>query len=277
VNICTEGFDVPECEVISMARPTKSHPVFAQAVGRALRPLLPPQGLTPTERRRVIAASTKQHATVLDFYGNTGRHKLCNTGDLLGGEFDDEVRAMAVRKAQEIESDVDMIALLNQCKEEIAKLPKARSGAGGETDQDKLYRLYAQALFHFEPHPCDALGIDPKLPEAAVEKDDAYGGSLSRATRCLENHKLRATEIGKMSNRLIVYCSRVLEDRESRGLATYPQLRALFKHGYPPTLTKAQASMKMEQIKANKGRRPADDGPNQVLMKLVDRLTVPRR
>jgi len=278
VNICTEGFDVPECEVVSMARPTKSQPVFAQAVGRGLRPLLPPQGLTPTERRREIASSTKKHATVLDFYGNTGRHKLCNTGDLLGGEFDDEVRAMAVRKAQETDHDVDMIALLNQCKEEIAKLPKVnRSGAGGETDQDKLYRLYAQALFHFEPHPCDALGIDPKVPEAAIEKDDAYGSSLSRATRCLENHKLRPTEIGKMSNRQIVYCSRVLEDRESRGLATYPQLRALYKHGYPPTLTKSQASMKMAQIKANKGRRPPDDGPNQVLLKLVDRLTVPKR
>lgn len=278
VNICTEGFDVPECEVVSMARPTKSQPVFAQAVGRGLRPLNPPQGLTPSERRKEIQTSTKPHATVLDFYGNTGRHKLCNTGDLLGGEYDDEVRAMAVRKAQEIDQDIDMIALLEQCKEEIARLPQAaRAGSSQETEQDKLYKLFAHALMRYEPHPCDALGIDPKVPQAAVDKEDTYGGSMSRSVKCCENHRLTATEIGKMSQYQVVYVARVLEDRESRGLCTYPQLRFLYKHGYPPNLTIPQASQKIARIKANKGRRPSEDGPNEILRRLVDRLSVPRR
>lgn len=39
VDIFGEGFDLPAIEVVSFARPTKSFPLYAQAFGRALRPM----------------------------------------------------------------------------------------------------------------------------------------------------------------------------------------------------------------------------------------------
>lgn len=38
VEIITEGFDFPECEVIQLARPTKSLALYLQMVGRVMRP-----------------------------------------------------------------------------------------------------------------------------------------------------------------------------------------------------------------------------------------------
>lgn len=37
VNIITEGFDVPDCEVVQLAKPTKSLAMYLQMVGRGLR------------------------------------------------------------------------------------------------------------------------------------------------------------------------------------------------------------------------------------------------
>jgi superfamily II DNA or RNA helicase len=38
VEIITEGFDFPECEVVQLARPTKSLSLYLQMVGRVMRP-----------------------------------------------------------------------------------------------------------------------------------------------------------------------------------------------------------------------------------------------
>ena len=38
VEIITEGFDFPECEVVYLARPTKSLSLYVQMVGRVMRP-----------------------------------------------------------------------------------------------------------------------------------------------------------------------------------------------------------------------------------------------
>ena len=38
VEIITEGFDFPECEVVQLARPTKSLALYLQMVGRVMRP-----------------------------------------------------------------------------------------------------------------------------------------------------------------------------------------------------------------------------------------------
>lgn len=38
VDIVSEGFDVPDCEAVQLARPTKSLALFLQQVGRCMRP-----------------------------------------------------------------------------------------------------------------------------------------------------------------------------------------------------------------------------------------------
>jgi superfamily II DNA or RNA helicase len=84
-----EGFDETSIAVVAMARPTKSRALYAQAVGRGTRPL---PGLVDglddaAARRRAIAMSHKPGLLVLDFVGNSGRHKLVSTADILGGNY----------------------------------------------------------------------------------------------------------------------------------------------------------------------------------------------
>ena len=38
VDIVSEGFDVPDCEAVQLARPTKSLVLYLQQVGRCMRP-----------------------------------------------------------------------------------------------------------------------------------------------------------------------------------------------------------------------------------------------
>ncbi len=59
VDLIGEGFDAPAVEVVAMARPTASHNLYCQMIGRGLRP-----------------SPGKTHAIILDHVGNVIRHRL---------------------------------------------------------------------------------------------------------------------------------------------------------------------------------------------------------
>jgi DNA repair protein RadD len=83
VDCLGEGVDVPAIEVISMARRTASFQLFAQQLGRTLRPMLEGVSihgrpawdqwgtLTDAERLWCISVSNKKKAIVIDHVGNT--------------------------------------------------------------------------------------------------------------------------------------------------------------------------------------------------------------
>lgn len=87
-GVATEGFDAPATSVIAIGRPTKSRALYTQMVGRGTRPL--PGVVDPFEtaedRIAAIAASAKPDCLVLDFIGQSSRHKLICTTDILSGE-----------------------------------------------------------------------------------------------------------------------------------------------------------------------------------------------
>lgn len=82
VDLFGEGFDLPAIEVVSMARPTQSFPLFCQQFGRALRLMLDPTYLehwdayTDEQRLALIAGSGKPHAIIIDHVSNVHRHGL---------------------------------------------------------------------------------------------------------------------------------------------------------------------------------------------------------
>ena len=122
-GVLTEGFDSPEVQCIIMARPTKSRSLYAQMAGRSIRPL---PGLvdpleTPEARREAIARSAKPSALIVDFTGNSGRHKLMCTADILGGNVSDEVVELAVRKAKESGAPVNMTKALEDAEKEVRR------------------------------------------------------------------------------------------------------------------------------------------------------------
>jgi type I site-specific restriction endonuclease len=96
VDIAGEGFDEPSIEMICLARPTLSRAKCCQMIGRGTRPIASiahhlnkiPDG---QGRRELIASSSKPAVEILDFVGNSGRHKLMTPADILGGEYDDEI------------------------------------------------------------------------------------------------------------------------------------------------------------------------------------------
>ena len=67
VGVLTEGWDVPDTDIIMMARPTKSKGLYVQCVGRGLR-------LHPD----------KKDCLLIDFVDVAKRHELCGVGTLVG-------------------------------------------------------------------------------------------------------------------------------------------------------------------------------------------------
>lgn len=76
VDLFGEGFDVPACEVVSMARPTKSYGLYVQQFGRALRPF-----------------SGKTHGIILDHVENVKRHGFPDKPRVWNIEADETKRA----------------------------------------------------------------------------------------------------------------------------------------------------------------------------------------
>ena len=124
VGVLTEGFDDAGVQVVVMARPTKSRALYAQMAGRGTRPAEEVAGLlgdlpTAQERCAMIRGSSKPSCLIVDFCGNAGRHKLCCTADILGGNIDDEVVAEVARRVRENGKPVDMTAELEKVKAEV--------------------------------------------------------------------------------------------------------------------------------------------------------------
>lgn len=120
VGVATEGFDDPGIEVVVMARPTKSRALYAQMVGRGTRTL---PGIiegveTVEDRQLAIFCSSKQVLEVVDFVGNSGKHKLVTATDILSGKNPDDVMDRAREKLQKGDEE-DPQRAIEQAKAEL--------------------------------------------------------------------------------------------------------------------------------------------------------------
>ena len=127
-GVATEGFDAPNVKVVAIGRPTKSRALYVQMLGRGTRPI--PgivEGLNGAdERRRVIADSEKPNCLIMDFVGQSGRHSLVCSTDILAGNEPPEV----VERANEIVGNKDFdgstLDALREAKERIENEREAR-------------------------------------------------------------------------------------------------------------------------------------------------------
>ena len=120
VGVFTEGFDAPNTAVVAVARPTKSESLYLQMIGRGTRPVA---GIVDgidgaADRRQAILQSMKPTCTILDFVGNSGRHKLISVVDVLAGsEVDPVDLAAALKEAKTVSVPVDMEELVEKAKQ----------------------------------------------------------------------------------------------------------------------------------------------------------------
>lgn len=146
-GVLLEGFDNPRVEVIAMARPTKSRGLYAQAVGRSTRPLTGViDGLaTKGERLAAIKASKKPYCRILDFCGNSGKHKLVTCAHILGGRFTDDVIAEANKKAMESGNPKLIMVTMGNAQKEIERKQQEAAEKARQAEEARKAHLLAKA------------------------------------------------------------------------------------------------------------------------------------
>jgi superfamily II DNA or RNA helicase len=259
VGCFTEGFDEPTVEVIVLARPTKSRALFAQMVGRGTRTL--PHivdGLeTPEERRNAIAASGKPCLEIVDFVGNSGRHKLIHTANLLGGVYSEEeiVRAKEVLANTDESKDVD--EALQQAREELKELAE-QIKKKEEKEQARRRGLRAKVKWKSRTSdPFADIGMKP------VDRVSTWGQSnkpcSDRLIAGLKRFGVEGADAAMMSSSEGSALIGKLIERSKTGKATYKQAKLLRRFGYSPDITMEEASKIIDAVAVNGWKRPVND------------------
>lgn len=257
VGVFTEGFDEPSIELIVMARPTKSRSLFAQMVGRGTRPLpgvvdgfsdeeCAASGVTAAQaRREAIRQSSKPNVEILDFVGNTGKHKLITVADILGGNYDDDVVEAAAKKAREAGKPVDVAAALEQAKRELHERR--------EREKERRRQVIGTATYSTKQvDPFDVLDIDPWRERGwDVGKEPSEKMVAFLAKNGIDAAGLSFGRCKQLIGEII--------SRRNRDLCSFKQAKILAKYGYKTDCTFQEARQIIDQIAANNWRKPPGD------------------
>lgn len=257
VGVATEGFDDPGIEYVVMARPTKSRCLYAQMAGRGMRPaeaiahrlndVAEPEG-----RREMIADSNKPTCHIIDFVGNSGKHKLMTTADILGGRYDDDVVAKAKKMAEDAGGEaVDMGAELAEAERliEEEKVRARRAALRLRADYRTSVVNPFDVLQIMPPRRAgweDGANVKPPSPKMLDLLRKLTGRKKNGEGRLSEDQiqKLSLNEVKKLLDELI--------GRVKNKQCTFGQAQVLAKYGYRTDCTFAEASKVMNELAANK-------------------------
>jgi hypothetical protein len=191
----------------------------------------------PDGRRAAIAESDKPSLLALDFVGNAGKHKLIHVGDVLGGNFDDEVVARATeaaRSASSRDERLDMLQALRDA-ERILKEEKRRQRA----------RIVANTKVATKViNPFDVFDLAPKrepgwhVGRKPTEKQLAFLDRAGIPTKDLSFCK---------ASQLI---SETIKRRDKK-LCTFNQAKLLQRFGEPTDIGFEEASRRIDAIAKN--------------------------
>ena len=245
VGVATEGFDDPSIEVVVMARPTKSRALYAQMIGRGTRPLPgvvddPDMFGSALMRRDAIAASAKTQIEVIDFVGNSGRHKLVSSADILGGNYADEVIERARESVQSSPgTSTDMLQALSAAEKELQEEREAVKRA----EAAKRARLIASAKYRTTAiDPFDVFGLMP-WREKAWDK----GRPLTeRMIALLEKQGVQTDGLSFAQAKQLIA---EITSRWQDGRCSYRQARLLAQHGLPTDVPRNVASELIGDLK----------------------------
>jgi superfamily II DNA or RNA helicase len=252
-NLVSEGFDVPDAELLIQARPTKSKLLYQQQLGRILRPLpgtvdTEEKGLeslsTPDARKAAIAQSPKPIATVLDFVGNAGRHKLVRAIDILGGKISSKVRELAERQllASGKPDRVDQLVIELERKEAEEK---------HRAEAARKARITGKATYTMRT-------IDPfrafDLVAPAARGWDTAKALTEKQRSLLMRNGIDADKLSYTQGQQIIA---ELFRRWNSKLCTLKQANCLKGFGFDTrNMSMAEASLKITALKANRWQRP---------------------
>ena len=259
VGVLTEGFDSPGVEVVAMARPTKSRSLYSQMVGRATRPLpgLVDGVASALERRVAIERSPKPACEVIDFVGNTGRHRLVTSADILGGNYTleeiDLANEIATKQANGRGKDV------GEALKEARDGMQERAKASKKLAAQQRAKVLADALYTTTEaiDVFDVLGVEPQRARGwnrGRQPTEKMLGVLERAG-VVGHGKGQIPEADLSFDAAQQLIKGVFARREAKQ-CTFKQAKILSRFGYGTDLTMTEASELIDQIAANGWRRP---------------------
>jgi len=258
-GVLTHGFDEPKCECIIMARATKSLSLYEQMVGRSTRPLPGvvdgPDLDTPEKRRAAIAASDKKYCRIIDFVGNSGKHKIITTLDVLGGKVSEEASRKAIKKAIEEGKPVKVSRVLEQAEIDIENEKRKRQEEARAEDAQRRKHLIPTVDFSMlSTAPFEATGVTRSTKYSRFHFQPPTEGQanlLSKYGVNVEKHKLSKTDAGKLIGEII--------KAANAGPPTEKQKKFLRWKGINPDgMTKKEASTRIEKLK-NEGSMDQGD------------------
>ncbi len=245
VGVLTEGYDSPDTDCVVICRPTKSRSLYAQMVGRAMRPL---PGLIdvdlgellwgPDQRKAAIAGSSKACMTIIDFTGNSGRHKLITAADILGGKYPDEIVEKVQQRLQKAKGEVNILEAL---REEAEKKKKEREEFR-RREEARRAKLKVKANYTIVPMDAfDIFGITPPR---------AYGWDTNRRptdkmVALLEKQGIQTKDMNFAQARALIV---EITGRWDKGQCSLKQARILQKHGYATDVSRQEASKLLDEI-----------------------------
>lgn len=252
MGVFLEGFDEPRVSVVAMARPTKSRALYAQVAGRGTRPQ--PgivDGLaTAEERVAAIAASRKPSMLMLDFVGNSGKHKLVCTADILGGNESDEVLDLATANAKEKSAKgqrANMQKEIEEAKEQLAGRIREEHRLQAEAAA-KRSAIKAKAKFSTKAvNPFDVFDVVPKREPGWHKGRKA----TEKMKATLAKFKVDDKTIDSLSFCQAQQMLDLLFSRMKQGLCTVKQAKLLAKYGQRTDVSMQEAGRIIDAIAAN--------------------------
>ena len=205
VGVLTEGYDDPGVSCIAMGRPTKSRALYTQCIGRGLRP-----------------APGKTDCLVLDFAGNSGRHKLVSALDILAGKWPEAVVERAKKDAKGGRSE--------EALERAAAAMDAEKAA--EVAREAAKRARIKATVSYKAHVVDpfaVFGMRDSTDTGYYKSDAITPGQVQTLGKFKVDIPPGCTK-GQASRLIDTAMSRM-----KRGLATYKQCRLLSSKGIDGT------------------------------------------
>ena len=247
VGIATEGFDDPGIEVVVMGRPTKSRSLYSQCIGRGTR-TLPGciDGINDTvARRSAIALSFKPELLVLDFVGNSGRHRLIHAADVLGGDYNDDVVERAKKNIKEAQEPLSVMEELERAQRQL------ESEAISNDLVKKRERITARAKYSTaKVNPFNVYDLEP------VREKGWNQGKSPSVNQAAYLKKIGVDTSGLSFTHASQLIQRTIDNRKN-GLCTFKQAKCLARFNYDPKDITFQKAGELIDVIANNGwKRP---------------------
>jgi superfamily II DNA or RNA helicase len=234
--LLTEGWDCPSVDCVVCLRPTKIRSLYAQIIGRGTR-------LHPGKDRLLL----------LDFLWHSERHELCHPAHLIAE--DDEVAKKMTQMVEESDNPLDIIDIEDEAEVEVCHEREEALAKQLAQMRERKRKLVDPLQFEMSIERGDLVNYKPTFGWESLEPTESQ-------KKKLEDRGIFAGDVdsGK-AQRLID----ALSNRQSAGLTTPKQIRALERYGFQHVggWKFEEANKLIGRIAANKWRVPYDIRPRE--------------